>query len=689
MANYRGSSGADRFIGQNGEDNTYTFSPANLSGILDTITGGSGTFRDTINFSSAGVVSSSQFAGVTNIEALRLQVANIDVTIPSALANSSQLSFFPIYGSSGADRVNARDDDSPDLLFKPIHFVSNGGADSFRGGYGNDRVIFNGATFTGVSIDGGGGEDTIQLLSNAPVNFSDFSSVLSFERVEVRGGAGRVTLNEQQFNQVYGPLYGDVLVQSFGSDVIDGSSLSLLNNFQVILGSGSDTVLGGAGRLTVQVSNGQIDATDQIVGGSGQFDSLVFTSESNVSAASLAGVRGIETINILTGNSTLALTDANFGIYGVTVNGGGGRQNLDTSSVTLTGQRVTFSAGAGGDSFIGGAESSVYVADAANISDGDTFRGGTGGSDILQVYGPANSVSTADLRNFTGIEQFEMRSNGSSLFLNDTQISSAEGYAFATSYAYDAIINAGSVTVGPVIFDARFGYGNTYIGGAGADIFFVWTADTAAIEGRRGLDIVQFGPAFGDSVAAFADRANGIEAIYITPETPAVLTINAADVRNLSNTNVLIISKNPADTSTAQLVSNDSWTLVASGLSQTEAAALTGQENFWYLGNSFKQYTSGGRTLLVESGIDTSDAFGGSVIAPSAFSTDADALDSALATTPSLPLVPTAPDVNVEDIFSATDGQNIDLSAVFGEDIAPFAPIHRADIQDFASTHLV
>lgn len=689
MANFNGSSRADRFVGRNSENNIYTFIPGNLSGTLDTIIGGSGTFTDTINFSASGVVRSEQFAGVTNVEALRLLVANIDVTISETLVASSQSNYFTIYGSTGADKVNARDDSSPDFITKPIYFVSNGGADSFRGGYGDDRVFFNGSTFTGVSVDGGGGFDTIRLLSNSQVDFNEFSEVLSFEQIEVRGGAGRVILSEKQFSQVYGPLGGDVTIQSFGSDVIDGSNLSELNNFYAVLGGGSDTVFGGAGRLTVQVSNGEIDATDRIVGGAGQFDSLLFTTGSTVTAASLAGVSGIETINIQTGNSSIALADNIFGRYGVTVSGANGRQNLDTTAITLTGQRVSFIPGAGSDTFIGGAESSVYAADTIYLNDGDTFRGGTGASDVLQIYGPADTVSTADLRNFTGIEQFEVSSSGSTLFLGDTQISTAEGYAFATSYAYNSTINAGSVTAGPVVFDARFGYNNTYIGGTGADIFFVWTADTAAIEGRRGLDLVQFGPAFGDSVAAFADRANGIEAIYITPETPAVLTINAADVRNLSNTNVLIIGQSPDDTATTQLVSNDSWTLVASGLSQSEAVTLTGQTDFWYLGNSFNQYTSGGRTLLVESGIDTSDAFGGSVIAPSAFSTDADALDRALATTPSLPLAPTASDVIPADLFSATGGQNIDLSAVFGADSAPVAPIYWADVQDFTTSHLV
>lgn len=688
MANFTGRSGADRFVGRNDENNVYTFAPGNLSGTLDVIIGGTGTFRDTINFSAAGIVNSAQFAGVTNVESLRLLVANIDVTIPAALADSAQSSFFTIYGSSGADRVNARDETSPVLLTKPITFVSNGGADSFRGGYGNDRVIFNGSTFTDMTLDGGGGTDTIQLLSNGLVNFGEFSEILSFEQIEIRGGAGRVVLNEKQFSQVYGPLGGDVTVQSFGSDLIDGSSLTELNNFYAVLGGGSDTVFGGAGRLTVQVSNGELDATDRVVGGSGQFDSLLFTTGSTVTAASLAGVSGIESVNIQTGNSSIALADNIFGRYGVTVTGGNGRQNLDTSAVTLTGQRVSFLPGAGSDSFIGGAESSVYAADAVYLSNGDTFRGGSGASDVLQIYGPADSVSTSDLSNFTGIEQFEVRSSGSTLFLSDTQISTAEGYVFATSYAYNATINAGQVTAGPVVFDARFGFNNSYIGGAGADIFFLWSADNVTIEGRRGLDLVQFGPSFGDSVAAFADRANGIEAIYLTAETPAVLTINAADVRNLSNTNVLIIGQTPDESSTTQLVSNDSWTLVASGLSQTEAAAFTGQANFWYLGNSFNQYTSGGRTLLVESGIDTGSGFGGSVTAASATGIGADAQDSALATVPSFPLAPTASEAIIADIFSAKGGETVDVSAVFGADSTPAAPIHWIDAQDYAAIQL-
>lgn len=689
MANFVGRSGSDRFLGPSTENNIYTFTPANLSGALDTITGGAGAFTDTINFSAAGTVLASQFAGVTNIEAIRLLVGNIDLTLPAALAASSQSGVFTIYGSTGPDRVNARDDSSSQLLTTPIAFLSNGGADSFRGGYGDDRVVFNGAPLANVSIDGGGGVDTVQLLSNAPVNFADFADVLSFERVEIRGGAGRVVLNDRQFSQVYGPLGGDVLVQSFGSDVIDGSGLSYLSNFYAVIGGGSDAVSGGAGRLTVQVSNGQIDATDRLAAGPGQFDTLLFTNGSTISAASLAGVSGFEGINIQTGNSSLALADNVFGSYGITIYGANGNQSIDTTAVTLTGQRTSFIPGAGTDSFIGGAESSVYVADTIYLTSADTFQGGTGASDVLQIYGPSDTVSAADIRNVTGVEQFEVRSSGSTLFLSDTQVGTAEGYVFATSFEYNATINAASVTVGPVIFDARFGSGNTYIGGAGPDIFFISSATNATIDGRRGLDLVEFDPGFGDSVAAFADRANGIEAIYLTPVTPGVLTINAADVRNLSNTNFLIIGQTPDHAATTRLVSNDTWTLVASGLSQSEAVAIIGQADYWYLGDSFNRYTSGGRTLLVESGIDTSGLTGASAAVQLASSFATGASGGNLAALSGLPHAPTSADVFAADVLVGAGAEAVDVSAAFGTDQAPAAALHWTALADLTATHLV
>src|SRR5262249_52594367 len=138
--------GVDAFAGTPGQSNTFKFTPSTLQS-TDTISGVvGGSFIDIMQLTSGGTITSSQFAGVTQIEELDLQAAST-VTLTNRLVAGTALpgGFFDVIGSSGNDIVDGSG-------------ITNGVHLSLQGGGGTDTL--SGGTADDI-LDGGAGNDTL------------------------------------------------------------------------------------------------------------------------------------------------------------------------------------------------------------------------------------------------------------------------------------------------------------------------------------------------------------------------------------------------------------------------------------------------------------------------------------------------------------------------------------------------
>jgi Ca2+-binding RTX toxin-like protein len=120
-------------------------------------------------------VTAAQFAGVTNIEQLRLSAAGNAVTLPNSLVAGTSLSggVFEVVAGAGVDTVNASGVNNG----IKIAFYGSGGNDTFIGGTSDDLFLFTPADATvGNTLIGGTGFDSINLLAGGVVAANAFTN---------------------------------------------------------------------------------------------------------------------------------------------------------------------------------------------------------------------------------------------------------------------------------------------------------------------------------------------------------------------------------------------------------------------------------------------------------------------------------------------------------------------------------
>ena len=241
------------------------------------------------------------------------------------------------------------------------------GDDTLNGGSGNDliRESFVGDATLTNSLMTGRGSDTIidserALLFGGTVGQSIDASaffVAGLTSVTLNGGGGDDTLTASDGN--------DVVVGAGGSDLLDGG----LGNDRMFGGSGADTLIGGQGNDFIKGLGG---SGDRLSGGEGD--------------DTLNGGRGVDRI-IETGDVDFTLTNTSLTGLGTDVvqsieiaelNGGPSDNTIDVSA--FSGFRgFTLLRGNGGNDFITGSPRT----DVINGGDGNDTLLGKDGNDIL------------------------------------------------------------------------------------------------------------------------------------------------------------------------------------------------------------------------------------------------------------------------------------------------------------------
>lgn len=231
--------------------------------------GGSKTYTFTVTF--------QQDAGneFQNTNVIFDIIIGIAVKIPQECSFIDLTGKFPIFGTSGNDRINGTTGD--DIIFGfegNDKIFSHGGNDCIVGGPGNDEL--RGETGNDV-IFGNEGDD---LIIGAVGNDLLF------------GGAGNDIIRGENDNDIiYGEGGNDKITGGNGNDQINGGD----GNDDISGENGTDQILGGAGNDTIDAGAG-----DDIVNGEEGNDNI----NGKAGNDNLTGGSGADTINGLSGTDT-------------------------------------------------------------------------------------------------------------------------------------------------------------------------------------------------------------------------------------------------------------------------------------------------------------------------------------------------------------------------------------------------
>jgi Ca2+-binding RTX toxin-like protein len=375
-----------------------------------------------------------------------------------------------VFGESGDDRMIWNPGDDSDM------FEGGTGTDTAEVNGGNGSEVFT-ATANGTrvrldrldpapfNLDIGTTERLVVNMSGGDDTFSATGTLSTLISVTVDGGTGNDT--------ILGSNGADLLLGGDGNDFIDGQQ-------------GNDVVFLGAGDDVVQWDPG--DGSDTVEGQDGTDTVLFNGSASNeVFTVSANGARAVLTRNI--GSIVMDLND----VEKLSINAMGG---ADTVAITdLTGTDVTMVninlAGTIGGATGDGQADQVMVH-------------GTGGSDIIDVFGAGMSLSVIGLQTMVNVTNAEGA-------LDRLTVAGGSG---------NDQITATTVPAGVVQLTLDGGAGNDtilgsqgadmLIGGDGNDFIFGDNGNDVAFMGA-GNDVYQWAPGDGNDTTEGED---GFDAVH-------------------------------------------------------------------------------------------------------------------------------------------------------------------------------
>ena len=257
--------------------------------------------------------------------------------------------------------------------------------------------------------------------------------------------------------------------------------------------AGADSFIGADAEAdTFRFTLANLAATDTLSGGSaaGIIDILLMLSAGNLTPGLLAGVTGIERVQLSAGSNALTLTlamqntaqDRTVEIRGSagadTVAGSGSADaTLQLHYLTGTDSTDRFTGGAGNDLLVVQGAGSLYAdlgggadllqTDVARLDASDTLLGGLG-LDRLRFL-DAGTIAAASLANVSGFEEFQLAGGtGSFLALNTAILAASGGLLTVIGGSEASQVDASAVAAGRILYRAGGG-ADTMLGGAGAD----------------------------------------------------------------------------------------------------------------------------------------------------------------------------------------------------------------------------
>ncbi len=503
-----------------------------------------------------------------------------------------------IYGGSGDDTLKSgAGDDIFRVTGNDNDCCSFEGYDTYDGGAGTDKIVaYGGDVDIGVKsfdatngveiVDATGATGNVRLLGNWEANVLDFSNVTFKGSISIDGGGG-----------------DDTIVGTSGNDVIEGGSWG---NQSISGGAGNDTIHGGGGddilsggtgndvfKVTgANTKNGAFEGYDSYDGGEGTDTIAAYGGNVDIGLKSFSAANSVEIIDAtgatggvrLLGNweaNTLDFSNASF-VGNIAIDGGGGNDTIIGSSgndvieggswgnqsISGGAGNDTIHGGGGDDILSGGTGNDVFKVTGTNTKNGafegyDSYDGGEGtdtiaayGSNVdigLKSFSAANSVEIIDATGATGsvrlLGNWEANtldfSNAS--FVGNITIDGGGGNDTIIGSSGNDVIEGGSwgnqsISGGAGNDTIHGGGGDDVLsGGTGNDVFKVTGTNTSngAFEGYDSYD----GGEGTDTIAAYGGNvdiglksfgaANNVEIIDATGATGSVRLLGNWDANTL------------------------------------------------------------------------------------------------------------------------------------------------------------
>ncbi len=467
-----------------------------------------------------------------------------------------------IYGNAGVDTIDGQENSATK------------GADAIYGGAGNDIINvstaeseFSNSSTTALvtdTVDGGAGTDTLAFASAATLTKAELSNISNVEKLTL-AATSTITLSDEFLTNNPGvsitlaagtikpgagtttdPVITEPLVYTAGNGIISITGGTADDSFNTAAGAVfdvSDTINGGAGTDTINVSNENTYGTANTTGDAvtlaidiyhtniEKITILDYATDDNAGdvtitiASAFTGTAltidasALDQNALSTNMEILTLTQAAADLAAITVTGGAGADALTTGAgidnITGGAGADIITSNAGNDSIYGGSGNDIINAGAGRdyveagagndtftialdsdfeVSGGtETLDGGAGTDTLNFTAAAAHDISAAEMGNVKSVESIVFASttgqNQSTLGLSDTFMTNNNGVATVTSNTTahanaDHKIDASSVgsdgSVTFVLAGNTTGKNDTLLGGGGDDVLQVGYKGLAA-----------------------------------------------------------------------------------------------------------------------------------------------------------------------------------------------------------------
>ncbi|PWR20376.1 calcium-binding protein [Zavarzinia aquatilis] len=331
MTVFRGTTGADVLVGNNGVNDAFRFKIAELQA-GDVATGGDGG-TDRLDLLDGGAVDFNVVgAGISGIEALTLASAGNQITLVEDITNTGVLT---VTGRNGHDVIDASGFSAATRLDATL----GAGNDVARGGAGDDIFRIDPAQLTGAdAIYGGTGTDTLAFTSaahfGAPGGLDALQGIERIQLYSAVGAANELTLTDDDIMTSDTGII--TVVGGAGNDTVTAQS-ALPVIFEA--GKGTDSFFGSEGDDIVRIVESIATDGSEQFSGNGGTDTLALVKAGHYQillddTAHEAGedpaiaIEGFEVIHLATGGITLEL-DSLFGVDTVSIIGSDGNDTID------------------------------------------------------------------------------------------------------------------------------------------------------------------------------------------------------------------------------------------------------------------------------------------------------------------------------------------------------------------------
>ena len=464
-------------LGASGYTNIESFLGNNIN---STLVGNDAQNAWVITGTNSGTVGTVTFSGFTSLTG-GSQIDNFTLsggTLSGALSGGSGSDTLTAGAGQNTWNISGAD------VGNVTGIASFGGIESLIGNSGADNFVFaNGSAFTG-SIDGVGGQDTV-----------NFSSELGAVVVAVTA-SDYVNIETFIGNNSNSTLVADNTANTW---TISGNNAGSLNSFTF---QGFNNLTGNNSSDDFMISGGSITGT---VSGGGGDDSIYGDNAANTwavtanDAGSVDGINSFTAIDNLMGGALVDTYNISADLSGAVDGSAGDDQFYLSSGITITGG---LSGGSGSDTLTGPDTLSDWIingADSGNVngitfsqmeniaggsavdtftignSAGVSFSGGIdggGGNDVLDIDFAGTAARSIQFDGNSGTDSIVLRGGGSSFTANFV-LGAASGEGTATTTGLGATQTV-FITNSEAIEDIQ-------------------TASTLTLQGSTGNDVLQIG----------------------------------------------------------------------------------------------------------------------------------------------------------------------------------------------------